>query len=234
MKHLILLFSPVIILFFAGCAHTNELAKYDLTGRKMFFSNSVSNEASTIQFVDNTSPSNDKNKDSKDLASTLASIGSDILSGTSQARISNAVNTASMADYVSQGLKTALVSFFNVKDVNSADKGPQFIVETTVERCELVTGDKNVSIKIKASSRIIDQSSGNIVWDDNETSTIPLQDNYSNNSKNGKTANKVLSAVQLASLSDRDIQKVVDDAAINAGRKIGETLREDVVKLKNK
>ena len=124
MKHLILLFLPVIILFFAGCAHTNELAKYDLTGRKMFFSNSVSNEASTIQFVDNTTPPNDKNKDSKDLASTLASIGSDILSGTSQARISNAVNTASMADYVSQGLKTALVSFFNVKDDTNAVFNP--------------------------------------------------------------------------------------------------------------
>ncbi len=229
------LFIPLLFItaiYFAGCAHTNELAKYNLTGKNMLFSNHVSANARELQFVN--SDQSEKGKGKSDLLSAIASIGSDILSETSKNKIANAVSTDSIANYVSSGLKNALITFENIKPVNSMDANPQFVTETTIEQCQMIVGTDHVSISVQASSRIIDRNSGNIVWDDNETETIPVEENYSGNKDNSQTLNKVLGAVQLASLSEKEIQRIVNQAAINAGRQIGETFRKDVVKLKRK
>ncbi|MCL5030910.1 MAG: hypothetical protein M1480_18030 [Bacteroidetes bacterium] len=230
-KLLPFLFFPVII-FLAGCAHTNELAKYDLSGKGILFSNHVSANASKLQFVNHTPAKQEKEK--SDVLSAIASIGSDILSESSKSKITDAVSTDSIASYVSEGLKNALIIFLKINPVNSVNENPQFVVETTIDKCQLVTGTDHVSISVQASSRIIDRNSGNIVWDDNETETVPVEENYANDKDNSSTLNKVISAVQLSSLSEKEIQKVVNEAAKNAGRKIGETFREDVIKLKNK
>ena len=232
MKKLLPLSFFIVIIFLAGCAHTNELAKYDLSGKEMLFSNHVSANAGKLQFVNHT-PSK-KGKDKNDVISAIASIGSDILSESSKSKISDAVSTDSIASYVSEGLKNALITFVKIKPVDSINKNPQFVVETTIEQCQLVVGTDHVSIIVQASSRIIDRNSGNIVWDDDETETVPIEENYANDKDNSSTLNKVISAVQLSSLSEKEIQKVVNEAAKNAGRKIGETFREDVIKLKNK
>ena len=230
-KLLPFLFFPVII-FLAGCAHTNELAKYDLSGKGMLFSNHVSANARRLQFVNYTPTEKEKGK--SDLLYTIASIGSDILSETSKSKIADAVSTDSIANYVSTGLKDVLITFENIKPVKSMDNNPQFVTETTIDQCQMVLGTDHVSISVQASSRIIDRNSGNIVWDDNETETVPVEENYSNDKDNSHTLNKVLGAVQLASLSEKEIQTIVNQAAVNAGRQIGETFRKDVVKLRNK
>jgi hypothetical protein len=230
-KLLPFLFFPVII-FLAGCAHTNELAKYDLTGRRMLFSDNTSPNAKSLQFV-NRVPDK-KEKDKTDLLSIMASVGSDILSETSKNKIAGAVSTDSVASYVSGGLKNALVTFLNVNPVNSINDSPQFLTETVINSCQLVTGTQNVSIYVEASSRIIDRNSGNIVWDDNESETVPIEKNEAASNDNSRALNKVFSAVQLSSLSPVEIQKDIDEAASSAGRMIGDTFRKDVVKLRNK
>ena len=225
-----LLFLAVLVL--AGCAHTNELAKYDLTGKGMLFSNHVSANARRLQFVNYTPDEKDKGK--KDLLSTIASIGSNILSETSKSKIADAVSTDSIANYVSAGLENVLITFENIKPVKSMDNNPQFVTETTIDQCQMVVGTEHVSISVQASSRIIDRNSGNIIWDDNETETVPVEENYSNDKDNSHTLNKVLGAVQFASLSKTEIQTIVNQAAVNAGKQIGETFRKDVVKLRSK
>ena len=103
-----------------------------------------------------------------------------------------------------------------------------FIIETVIENCQLVTGPSGVKIRVQAFSRIIDRQSGNIVWDDSETQTVPIQRNDGYDKDNSSTLNKVFNAVQLSSLSEKEIQNVVDESAKSAGRMMGETLREDV------
>ncbi len=232
MKNLLTSLLLLTALFFAGCAHTNELAKYDLTGKGMLFSNHVSANARRLQFVNYTP--DDKEKGKSDLLSTIASIGSDILSETSKSKIADAVSTDSIANYVSSGLRDVLIIFENIKPVNSIDENPQFVAETTIDQCQMIVGKDHVSISVQASSRIIDRNSGNVVWDDNETENVPVEKNYANDKDNSNTLNKVLGAVQLASLSEKEIQTIVNQAAVNAGRQIGETFRKDVIKLRNK
>ncbi len=232
MKKITVLISIAAALLYIGCSHTNELAKYNLNSKRVIFQNNVSADAARIQFVDETPAPKEKEK--KDLVSVLASVGSDILSETSKIKIADAVSTDSVANYVSEGLANALVTFLNVTPVASINDNPDFVVETTIEACQLVTGTHGVKIRVHASSRIIDRNSGNIVWDDSETQTVPVQRNDGYDSNNSSTMNKVFTAVQLSSLSEKEIQKIVDDAAKNAGRLMGETLREDAADANKK
>ncbi len=215
------------MLLIGGCAHTNELAKYELSKKGILFVNNTSPDAATIKVVTQT-PS-DQKKEKNDLLNTIASVGSDILSSSSVDKITNSVRTDSMAVYVSDGLKNALITYLNIEPVSSLQDDPQFVVETTLEECKLVASASSVSVSVRAYARIIDRKSGNIVWDDDETQIIPIRQDYSDTKDNSATLNKVFSAVQLASLSEKQIQHVVNVAAKGAGKEMGETLRKDVI-----
>ena len=234
MKYFSLFFSLLLAgILISGCSHTNELAKYNINGQGMLFNDQTSGDAASLQIVNSTTGQNKEEK--KDLGSVLASIGSDILSETSKQKIIDAVKTDSMASYVSEGLKNALVTYLSVKPVESVNDNPQFIVETTLTSCKLLTSQSGVSVQVEATARIIDRTTGAIVWDDSETETVPIRSNgnYADQDKN-QTLNKVLGAVQLASLSETEIQNVVNQASKSAGRLMGDTLREDIIKSKQK
>jgi len=127
MKRITVLISIAAAILYMGCGHTNELAKYNLNSKGVIFQKNVSADAARIQFVDETPAPKEKEK--KDLVSVLASVGSDILSETSKVKIAEAVNTDSVANYVSEGLANALITFLNVKPVYSINDNPDFVVE---------------------------------------------------------------------------------------------------------
>ncbi len=229
MKKLFVFFLISVSLLFFSCAHINELAKYNLNGEGIFFENHVSADAARLQFIEKKSQDQNGNK-KKNVVSVLASVGSDILSEASKSKIANAVSTDSVVSYVSEGLGYALVFYLNVKPVPEITSDPKFIAETTIEECQLVTGPSDVFIRIKAYARIVDRKSGKIVWDNIETETVPIRRNNSLSENNSTALKEVFSAVQLASLSTREIQNVINEAAKSAGRMMGETLRKDVVK----
>ncbi len=232
MKKLYLLsFFITSILILAGCGHTNELAKYNLKDQGVLFRNSVSPDAAVIEIVSE-NPSGKKND--KDILSVIASVGSEILNETSKSKIRKAVSTDSVADNVSAGLKEALLLYLEIKPVDSINDNPKFIVETTINQCKLINRSSGAFVSVSAESQIIDRATGKVVWDDSESETVPVTMNRNNIGGNSDKIENVLNAIQLSSLSEKQIQRVVNNASKSAGNLMGNTLREDFVKAHQK
>jgi len=235
---LLVLFSFII----AGCgsgsifSRTNLLANYNINGKSMNFQNYTDGKAATLQIEDY----NSNHSNNSTVFDAIASVGSKILSQSSQQKITNAVSTDSMTNYVAHGLKNALVTYLNVKPVKSFNDNPKFITETTLQSCKLLTSKNSVYVKVSAYARIIDRKTGNLIWEDWESPSVPIRksgsSNASNNNSNSinRTVNKIFGAVQLASLDPQQIQNVVDQAAKQAGHEMGNTLRKDFVKSMQK
>ncbi len=235
MKKLLLLFLPAVI-FFAGCSHTNELAKYNLNGKGVLFNKFVAPEASRIEIVTVEQNQQNKNEKKDSFLDAIASIGSEILSADNRAKLINSVNTDSLVNHVSAGIENALIAYLNVKPVTNFEGDPRFLVETTLNECKLLLQQSGVYVRVKATSTIIERGSGGIVWENSESETIPIkQYSQSYDQKNdSKAISKVMTGLQLASLSEEELNRVVGAAAESAGRYMAETLRDDVAEANKK
>jgi hypothetical protein len=217
-----------ILFFLSGCSHTNELAKYDIRGKGMQFNEFVESGARRITITKQ--ENNPNQKEDNSILSTIASIGSDIVSEDAKARIINSVSTHGLVTYISNGLEDALVKYLDIVPV---EENPEFIAETILEVCDLVVGDNGISLRVQAKARIIERATGNVVWDNWESQTIPIKSGAASKD-DSKTLKKVFSAIQLSSLNEDEINTLLGDAADDVGYMMGETLREDVVKAKKK
>lgn len=225
MKKLLLLLCLFAFLI-TGC-RTNDLAKYDLNGKGIIYKEYVKSTARKIEVEEaNTA---DKKED-KTVLGIIASVGSDIVSGLDIARIKDAAKTEDIVVYVSGGLEDALNKYLDMQPV---EDNPAFIAETTLEECKLILSDNNVSVMVRASARIIERQSGNIVWENSEQQTVPIE--ASGSSKDdSKSFVKFMNAMQLSSLTDEEINRVIGEAADDVGYKMGETLREDISDARKK
>ncbi len=224
MNRSFLLFFAVTVVLFAGCSHTNELAKYNLDNKGMIFNEYTSANARRIQI---TTVETYNKKEDNSVLGAIASLGSDILNSDSKNKIIKAVNTAKLVNYVSKGLKDALVTYMNVQPVENVNDNPQFITHVTLESCSLLVGEKGVSVRVHAEAKIVDRTTGAVVWDNWETQTIPIEKN-SGVKNDSKAMEQVMTALQLASLDEEEINNVVDLAAEDVGFFMAETLRKDV------
>ncbi len=218
-------------LFLFGCAHTNELAKYDLSGKKIMFNESIQPKARKIEVT--TAESYGK-KDKNSLLSTITSIGTSILNSDSRSKLENAVDTDSLVYHVSDGMKYALETYLSIKPVKDLNENPQFIVETNLKSCKLVSSQYGVNVKVTALSRIVDRNTGKLVWENSESESVPVgAQDYSGTGSDSKSIDKVFTAVQLAALSPKEIDSKVYQAAEEVGRMMSETLRKDISESKN-
>ncbi len=233
MKNIYLTFIIITAIFLSGCGHTNELAKYNLSGQGFMFTNYVNAEAKTIQVT--TEKSYNGNKKKNDIISVLTEIGSNIVTADVKNKLQNSISTDTLNSYISSGLEKALVTYLNINPVGSLKDDPQFIVETDLNKCELVSTKRGVFVRVNAESRIIDRHSGKIIWVNSESESAPVGNNgYSEDGNTDPNMNKAINAIQLAALSKEEIQNVINQAAITAGKMMGDTLREDVAESKEK
>lgn len=233
MKKIISLF--FIVLFIGGCGHTNELLNFDLRGKNAYFEEFVARNARTIQVEMNTPKSKEDEKDDKDdvvgILEAVVSASSAVLSAEKISDIKDYVNTYDLVASVTDGFMQALETYVDIKTVDDP-KLSHFIVETELERCVLYVSKDNVHVTVQANTKIIDIASGVIVWENWESDTIPL-DNVTRGVKVKKgTGSRVLTALQLASLSKKEVNACVGEAAEYVGRKMGDTFREDLAEAR--
>lgn len=222
------------LLFLFGCSHTNELAKYDLNEKGMLFTERVTSNARRIEIVSE-QEFNKKKDDSDNLLNIVANIGAGILSYDSQKRLADAVNTQTIVQYISEGLQDALKDYLNVVKVESFSENPQFHTETTLEVIKLVVGESGVKVNIQAKAKITDIATGAIVWDNWENKTIPISKNSTPNQKEtSSTISNMFNAVQLAALSEEELNRAVGLAADDVGYYMVETLRDDILEARRK
>ena len=236
MKNLLLFSFSVFLIAFAGCSHTNELAKYNVRGQNYLYRDFVSSNAGMIQIVteDYSAKKDSGQSDTEKVLSAIASIGSDIISENAKEKLENSVNTQSLVGYISTGLEEALKTYLDAKSVETVDDNPQFIVETTLNECKLIVRKNGTFVNVNAKSVIIDRATGNVVWDNTEVRTIPINTNYTGSKETSSVENKIFNAIQLTSLSEEELNKAVGRAAEEAGYEMGKTLREDVAEINKK
>ncbi len=212
-----------------ACGHTNKLARYDVMGKSALFrSSSTSDAASGISLIE--SPS--KNT----VTEVIAAVGSVIVGDQARRKLERAINGDSIAHAISQGIRTSTADYLNMRPVESIANDPDFIVETELTECRIVSSSAGIALRVEGNSRVVDRRSGGIVWEDSESHTIPLSHTYlaAFGPKVVSSGMSIFNAVQLLNLSEEDIRSVVENASLDAGREIGETLREDVADMKGR
>lgn len=233
-KFSILLYLGAIILV-AGCGHTNELANFDLNSKTFYFEDSIAPGAKKVK-VDFDSPltvnvdvNSGKTNVLGGIFSAVAAVGSAIVSSTTKTKLENAIDASTMALYVSDGIEKTLTRYYNIKSVETLGDNPEYIVETILDKIQLGSTKEGVGVLVEATSRIIDKKLATIVWEKSNKNIIPVHETKAlNNTKTDKRINAVVSAAQLADLSEEEIQSIVYEAAEGAGKLIAETLRDDI------
>lgn len=222
----------VLILLVGGCAHTNELMNYDLEGKAAYYEAIVDPFAGTIEVVVQQNKKEDEKKEkTDDLLSVVAAVSSEILSADKISKIKDLVDTEDMSYYINEGLKYTLETFVDFNEVESA-RDADFIVETKLESCKMNVSKTSVYVSVNASAEIIDRATGKTVWDDWESESVPVRQTYHRGQKKVTgTAEKLLTAVQLASLSEKEINNCIAEAVEEIGRKMGETFRDDLAEV---
>ncbi|GEM_PF-4225030 len=231
MKRIILILP---LLFAISCTHTNELAKYDVDGAKIFTTTFVKPEASVIQIT--TVTSNQKKEKESVLEQIASSIGSDLITYEKRRALEKAIDTEMLIEKVAEGLENSLQAYLNMKSVDALDDSTDFICDIVLEECELVVEQNTVSIKMYSIAEIKERKSGELVWANSENRTNYLNLDFSS-SKGNTTEQNLINTIQLLLVDEAKLVAAVSGAADEIGMEMGETLREDVIeanKDKNK
>lgn len=219
----------VLVIAVGGCGHTNNLAKYKVQGGTALFRAYTSGSAGSYAHVQ--SPAKDNT-----ILAIISAIGSGIVSDQGRRKLEEAINRDSIANSVAQGMRQATTDYLSITAVDSISQNPDFIIETEITDFDVVSSSWGLSMHVRAKSRMIDRKSGSIIWDDAESHTIPLTHTFAAAfaPKPVSSAASVYNAVELLSLSEEEIRSVIDQASLQAGREIGETLREDIADLNSR
>lgn len=230
----------LLSLFLAACAHTNKLENYNLKAKKVLFDDRVSANARQLEITTKSSynkkdDEKEKEKDNEFLEQ-LAGILAGGFSESTKDDIVDAVDTESLIAHISEGMKNTLTKYLNVEIVNSMYEEPDYIVENSLERCKLNVSKSSTTIYVSAESRILDLKSGDVVWDNTESKSIPLSGIISVGNKkfDSQIEADLFLLGQLASLPKEEVNNKIGLAAEEVGRDMGETLREDIAEANMK
>ena len=216
------LFAP----FFVGCGHTNNLAQYDVAGKTASYRAYSSASGSSVAVVN--SPDDDNT-----IADIAAIVGTGIMSDQAQKKLQRAINRDSIATSVARGILNSTSDYLGIRQVES---NADFIIETELTEFKLISGSSGLRARVCAKSRMIDRTSGGLVWEDSEAHTINISNTFPAAFAPDvvRSGASVFNAVQLMNMEDKEIRAVINHAAEQAGREIGETLREDVADMRGR
>lgn len=214
----------IIAALVSGCGHTNHLSKYPVLMGSYYFSSNVRGAAPKAH---SSIPSADTNV----FARIISSVSEGIASGQMQEKLDR-VSGYDLANAVTNGLRDAMTKYLSSREERSLAANPAFLVETSLQSYELHTSANDATVKVDASARIIDRATGAIVWEDGESSTIPLRAaGPMPHVKPLRAAAGYFNAGVILSMSDDEVRAVLMRAAEDAGHMIGETLRQDIVEM---
>ncbi len=226
------IFSILILpaILFIGCAHTNELAKYNLMNKNILFKQWV-NPALTHVEVD----INSSYESSNPFVVILSNIGSSYSESLVREKIQNNINADSIVKSISDGLKEGLNTYYRINAVNSLDDNPDYILETKLNKFKLSSNSQGIFVRIDCSALITDRNSAKTVWENQESVSIPLYDvilSYGETTQVRTTAS-VINAVRLMNMNDEEFRLAIDYAVEEAGKKQSDQLREDIANKSN-
>mgnify|MGYP007030111373 CR=1 FL=1 len=225
MKFLLLISFLSIILFF-GC-RTNNLSKFDLNSKKMYFEEIVASGATNIRITYSSDRPPSKDDPGGIIKDIAKGIGTAFLSADIESKLIRAANPDTIIQAISFGVENALVKYLNVQPQYTLNNESEFVVTTILEKCELVSNPNGIYISVQAEVEITQRGTGELVWENTETNYSPIRQNYAYGTTSSSVSD-VIQATQLATLSEPELRTIINSAAQDVGRKMANTLREDI------
>ena len=222
--------AALIALTMIGCGHTNNLAEYDVTGKKALFRNVVTTKGGARTAVNSPASGNGGGNIIADIATA---VGSQVMSDQAEQKLRDAINVDSIAAGVAIGMLSSTVDYLSITPVESMSDDPDYIIETELQEFTISSSASGLQARVCARSRMIDRRTGGLVWDDSEAHTVDISQSFvaAFGPAPVSTGAGVFNAVKLLNMTEEEIREVMAMAGQLAGREIGETLREDVAEL---
>ncbi len=230
--------SVLIVIVYAflgiGCGHLNKLDTVKFRSSSVYSDYRLSGDAARgvvcVGYLSAKPVVKDSTHIFGQILNTVGTIGSSIATSTVESKIARSVSPDSLGWFVASGFEESLQRYAMVKPVNSLHGNPDFIAETLLERYELSSTQFNVYAKVTITSRIIERSTGKKIWENSESKTIELSSisPAGVSSPIGRSVSGIVNMIQILSMTDEEVKGVLLAAAEEAGRKMGETFREDI------
>ncbi len=222
MKQSSVLFFFVGSLFVIGCGHTNKLAQYKLRAQP-FEMYSGSNTTASASSDINGSPHNVT-------SDIVAGLTSGSLSQETTEKLRRAANSDSLAAEIGRSFDRALMTYLAVPQGRAYDPKALYRAETQLQSYSLTSDSTGVAAHISATSRIIERSTGILIWQYTSSKDILLTSS-SSSIAGARAMMSAVNAATLAGMSEHEMASIFYSAAAQVGSDIAETLRSDVADL---
>ncbi len=221
----------LLLVLLTACSHTNKLAEYELHSKNFAFRNSLSTDAQQMEININTST-----KDTTDIAETITSIFTDVVSESKKKELINAVDTQNLINNISYGIYDALETYLNANIIEEDEGNVEYLVENTLKNCNLNISQSTVKINVSSFTRIIDLATATVIWDNTESKSIPMSSIISTdkNKFSSQSEEYIFILQKLFSLSKEELNQKIGLAGEYIGREMGETLRQDIAESNRK
>lgn len=210
-----------LIVILSSC-RTNDIAKYSLKEQAILYRTTVASDAADAH-THISSPS------ANTVAEVFTDIGAGITSAEAQNKLVRAINPDSLAMALSTGVQDVLHTYFRSHAVNTANDNPAYIVEIELNTYRLHSGEHGVYARVTGTAKIFQAGSARLLWENCESVNVPLQRTHGAGWANrvAGTAISIANAAELMSTSEEELRTMMLRAAAEAGRDIGQQLRED-------
>ena len=224
-------FIIALLILLTACSHTNRLGEYELRGKNYAFRNTLSSNAHQMTININTST-----KDTTDIAETITSIFTDVVSESKKNELIDAVDTQNLIDNISYGMYDALETYLNANIIQEDEGNVDFLVENTLNACNLNISQSAVNIHVSSFTRIIDLATATVIWDNSESKSVSMSSIISTDKKhfNSQSEEYIFILQKLFSLSKEELNQKIGLAGDYVGRGMGETLRQDIAESNRK
>ena len=219
------------LILLTACSHTNKLGEYELRSKNFAFRNNLSSNAEQMTVTIKSST-----KDTTDLAETISSIFTDVVSESKKRELINAVDTQNLIDNISYGVYDAFETYLNASIIEEDERNVDFMVENTLRKCDLNISQSAVKIYVSSATRIIDLATATVIWDNTESKSIPMSSIISVDKDQIKTQTEeyIFILQKLFSLSEEELNEKIGLAGEYVGKEMGETLRRDIAESHRK
>ena len=145
-------------------------------------------------------------------------------------KLEKALYPDSISSSISEGIEEGLITYYNMKPVDSVVDKPDYIMETRFEKFRLRSSSTGVYANINSKVIIIDRRTAATVWENDESYHVPIYDVFItyNSSRVVRTTKSIINAIRLMQMTEEEIATAINIAAGEVGKEQSDQLREDI------
>lgn len=220
--NILLLCTCAALLALTSC-RTNDIARYPVRDQVILYRTSVAGDAADAH-LHITGPS------SNPVGNIFTDIGAGIAGMEARSKLSRAVVPDSLGKGLASGIQDVLRTYFGARTAVSPADSPAYIVEITLEKYQVHSGEYGLYARVEGEAKMYQTGTGRLLWETDESASVPLSrgGGYHGQRSIAGTAMSIFHASELLNMSDEELRNVLIRAAEEAGRIIGDQLREDI------